>query len=212
MGKKGFKITEVVNWQIVEDCMNDKTASGYKMALIEADKLLDNALKNAGYPGKSIEERIDQAKPNFTNIKNLKKAREKRNLVLDELQYNLNSIDVEEAVRWYHQALLDIEGNPEAKLNLIERVFAQIKYYIPSKKKFAAKVLGLFVFTVLFVEFLAKTGPGQKLASGFVSFSHFLFKWVLTVVLVVIAVVTIVTLSILYFEKRKKQDKQDFEL
>lgn len=209
---KDFKITEVINWQIIEDCMAEKGASGYKMALIEADKLLDKALKDAGYPGKSIEERIDSGKANFSNLKNLKKAREKRNLVLNELSYNLNSIEVEEAVKAYHQALLDIEGNPEAKLNLVGRALALIKYYIPSKRKFLGKILIYFVSIILLVKFLAKTKTGQNITQGVVSFSDFVFNWVITVVILVAAVVTIVTLSILYFEKRKKQEKREFDL
>ncbi len=209
---KDFKITEVINWQIIEDCMAEKTASGYKMALIEADKLLDKALKDAGYPGKNIEEKITQARANFSNIKNLKKAREKRNLVLKELSYNLNSIDIEEAVKWYHQAVLDIEGNPEAQLSIIGRILALAKYYIPSKKKFITKVLIYFVVAVLLVKFLAKTRLGQNLAAKIVAFSDFVFSWVITVAILIIAVVTIITLTILYFEKRKKQEKQEFDL
>ena len=73
----------------------------------------------------------------------LKKAREKRTLVLRELSYNLNSIDVEESVKFYHQALLDIEGNPEAKLNLMGQILALISYYIPSKKKLFFKIVFL---------------------------------------------------------------------
>ena len=107
---------------------------------------------------------------------------------------------------------MDIEGNPEAKLNLTKRIIAQIGYYIPSKKKLVTRTLIIFVLAVLLVVFLADTSPGQTVASGIVTFSHFLFKWVLTVTLLVIAVVTIITLSILYFEKRKKQEKQDYEL
>jgi len=212
MSKKDFKITEVVNWQIVEDCMNEKTTAGYKMALIEADKLLDNALKEAGYPGKTTEERIFSAKSNFSNIRNLRKAREKRKMVLNELSYNLNSIEVEETVKWYHQALLDIEGNPEAKLSIVGRILALIKYYIPSKKKFATKALIYFVSAVLLVKFLAKTKLGQTLAAKIVSFADFVFSWVITVAILIIAVVTIITLTILYFEKRKKEEKQEFEL
>lgn len=209
---KDFKTTEVINWQIIEDCMAEKTASGYKLALIEADKLLDKALRDAGYPGKNIEERITQAKNNFSNLKTLKKAREKRNLVLRELSYNLNSIDVEEAVKFYHQALLDIEGNPEAKLSLMGRIWALINYYIPSKKKLFFKTLLYFVSVLLIVVFLADTKTGRNISQSIVNLSHFIFGWVLMVSVLVIAVITIITLSILYFEKRQKTDKQDFEL
>lgn len=212
MSNKDFKITELINWQIVEDCMAEKTSSGYKLALIEADKLLDKALRDAGYPGKNIEERITQAKANFSNVKNLKKAREKRNLVLKELSYNLNSIDVEDAVKSYHQALLDIEGNPEAKLSLLEQIMAQVSYYVPSKKKFFWKTLLYCVSILLIIVFLADTKTGQKISQSIVNLSHFIFGWVLMVFILVASVITIITLSILYFEKRKKTDKEEFDL
>ena len=209
---KDFKETLVINWQIIDDCLAENTVSGYKMALIEADKLLDNSLKKAGYPGKNIEERINSAKSLFSNIKSLKKAREKEKTVLEELSYNLNSLEVEEAAKAYYQALLDIEGNPEAKLSILGRIFASISYYIPSKKKFFAKILIYFVSVLLAVVFLADTKTGQKISAWIISFSHFVFGWVLMVFILLGAVITIVTLSLLYFEKRKKDDKQEFDL
>lgn len=210
---KDFKETLVINWQIVDDCLAEKTASGYKMALIEADKLLDKALKDAGYPGKNIEERINSAKSNFTNLKGLKSAREKRNLVLKDLTYNLNSIEVEEAIKFYHQALLDIEGNPEAKLNLYERILAQIRYYIPSKKKFFWKIFLYFFSVLLIIIFLSDTKTGQRITQKIVNLSHFIFGWVLMVIILTVAVLTIIILSILYFEKRRKEnEKQEFDL
>ncbi|OIP22632.1 hypothetical protein AUJ93_03630 [bacterium CG2_30_33_46] len=205
---KDFKVTEVINWQIVEDCLAEKTASGYKMALIEADKLIDNALIKAGYPGKDIIERINSAKSKFSNIKNFKKAREHRSLVLNELSYNLNSIEVEEAVKFYHQAFIDIEGNPEAKLNFFERILALVTYYIPSKSGLIKNIFIYTIVSIFIILFLADSKLGQSITKGIVDFTHFMVIRVLVLILVIIAIVTIITLSILYFEKRKKQTKE----
>lgn len=207
MAKKDFKITEVTSWQIVQDCLAEKTASGYKMAMIEAEKILDKALTGAGYPGKNTEEKITSASAHFSNLKTLKKAREKHKTILKELSYNLSSIDVEEALKAYHQAVLDIEGNPEAKLNFIQKIFAFISYYIPSKKRLVKRVILGTTGFFLGVIFLADTKMGQSLTKSIVSFSHFMFSWVLGIFLTISAVVTIVTLTILYFEKRKKEDE-----
>lgn len=212
MGKKDFKIKEVTSWNIVEECLAEKTPSGYKMALIESEKILQYSLKKAGYPGKNGDERIISAEANFTNIKKLKKARDVTKIVLEELNYNLNSLEVEEASKAYHQALMDIEGNPDAQLNIIQRVKALITYYIPSKKKLIFGVSGTVLGILLFIVFLADTKAGNSLAKSIVDLAHFIFSWVIIGAILVIGIVTIITLTILYFERKRKGEVTDIEL
>jgi hypothetical protein len=212
MSKKDIKIKESTSWNIVEECLAEKTASGYKMAMIEAEKILQDAIKKAGYPGKTNDERIATSSKNFSNIRKLKKAREISKTVLSELNYSLNSIEVEEAAKSYHQAVTDIEENPDAQLGLIQRFSALINYYIPSKKNLFLKSLILIISILLFIVFLADTKPGQNLAKSIVSLAHFAFSWVLTTALLVGAVVVIVTITILYFENKRKGRPQEYDL
>lgn len=212
MSKKDFKIKEITSWHIIEDCLAEKTASGYKMALIESEKLLQDALKQAGYPGKNGDERIASSGHLFSNIKKLKSARDKAEIVLRELDYNLNSLEVEEATKAYHQALMDIKTNPDAHLGFFDRIWALITYYIPSKKKLFFTLAGISVGTLLFIVFLADTKTGRNFATSIVDFAHFVFSWVITTAILIIAVITIITLTILYFENKRKGQSQEYEL
>jgi len=212
MNKKDFKIKETTSWHIVEECLAEKTASGYKMALIESEKLLQGALKNAGYPGKNDDERIVSAQHLFSNLKKLKIARDKTEIVIGELNYNLNSMEVEEACKSYHQALMDIESNPDAKLGIFGRINAIVTYYIPSKKKLFFMSSGIILGILLFIIFLADTKTGQNLANKIVDFAHFVFGWVITGAILVIAIITLITLTILYFENKRKNQSREFDL
>lgn len=212
MSKNDIKIKESASWNIVEECLKEKTASGYKMAMIEAEKILQDAIKKAGYPGKTNDERIATSSKNFSNIRKLKKAREIHKTVLNELDYSLNSLEVEESAKSYHQALADIEGNPDAQLGLIQRISALVSYYIPSKKNLFLKILISVVSILLFIVFLADTKPGQELAKSIVNIAHFAFSWVLTTTLLIGAVVIIITITILYFENKRKGSPQEYDL
>ncbi|NTU69794.1 hypothetical protein HGB13_03175, partial [bacterium] len=65
MTKKDFEIKELTSWNIIEECLAEKTASGYKMAMIEgniagASAAAHRAVEAAGranYPAKAIIQR-----------------------------------------------------------------------------------------------------------------------------------------------------------
>lgn len=212
MAKKNFKIKEITSWHIIEDCLAEKTASGYKLTLIEAEKLLQDALKKAGYPGKNGDERIASSQHLFSNVKKIKIARDKAKIVLKELDYNLNSLEVEDAAKSYHQALMDVKTNPDAQLGIFDRFWALVTYYIPSKKKLFFTVSGVVLGFLLLIVFLADTEPGKNTTKAIIDFAHFIFSWVITTAILIIAIVTIITLTILYFENKRKNQSQEYDL
>ncbi len=196
------KIKEEINWSIVKESLEEGTISGYKIAVIEAGKILENLLRQKGYPGKTIHDRILNARDYFHNLEGLLRAEKIRQNLVNNLEYQLTSIQVEDAINAYHQAVIDLTGNEKASLNPLQKMKLSLKYYIPSKKKFFALVLGgIFIF-LLAVLILADTGFGRSFIQGVVGMTHFIFSWIMIIILIVVGMGIIVVASLFYFEKR----------
>lgn len=196
------KIKENINWSIVQESLDDGTISGYKMAVIEAGKILEDLLKQKGYPGRMIKDRILNARDYFHNLEGLLKANEIRQKLMDKVEYQLTSIQVEDAITAYRQAVVDLTNNEKASLSPIKKFRLAMKYYIPSKKKAITFILGgIFIFLLL-VLILADTSLGRDFIQGVVGMTHFIFSWIMIIVLVVVGMGVIVIGSLFYFEKR----------
>jgi len=68
-----IKIKEEL-WDIVEEALKNEKASAYKMAVIEADKTLDNLMTLKGVPGTSTKDRALKIKEHFSDIRKLMEA------------------------------------------------------------------------------------------------------------------------------------------
>lgn len=82
--------------------------SGWVQAVIEADKLLDDALKKSGYKGKTMGERLVSASRAFTNKDKTWAAHKLRNKVVHETSVKLRSNHVRGAIRAFGRSLKDL--------------------------------------------------------------------------------------------------------
>lgn len=77
-------------WQEIRSHVVSFKESDWKLAVIEADKLADDALKAAGYPGETMGERLMMIKPGqLVNIQFLWDAHKLRNLLVHDANYQL---------------------------------------------------------------------------------------------------------------------------
>ncbi|MFC1686693.1 hypothetical protein ACFLZS_02075 [Patescibacteria group bacterium] len=196
------KVKEEINWSIVKEALDEGTVSGYKMAVIEAGKILDNILKQKGYPGKDTKDRILNARDNFHNLEGLLNAHKLRKNLTSNLEYQLTSIQVEDAVNAYHQAVIDLTSSEKAKLGIFQKTRMTLRYYLPGKKRLIGFVLSGFFLFLLIVLILADTQFGRDFIQGVVGVTHFIFSWIMIMVLVVIGMGIIVIASLFYFERR----------
>lgn len=77
-------------------------------AIIEADALLDSALKKRGYKGKTMGERLVSAEKAFTSIDTLWAAHKLKNKLENEQQVNLSLDEVKSALIAFRQGLRDV--------------------------------------------------------------------------------------------------------
>lgn len=94
-------------WQTIEGFKTNGSA-GWQLAIFEADKLLDYALKARGYSGDTMGERLKSANRSFMNSNAVWQAHKLRNRLAHEQNVQLNGIAVDQALRGFKAALKDL--------------------------------------------------------------------------------------------------------
>lgn len=94
-------------WQRVEKLQNQGD-TGWQLAILEADKLLDQALKAAGYPGQTMGDRLKDARSAFRSNDQVWQAHKLRNRLAHETDVRLNNIVVSRTLRQFKAGLKDI--------------------------------------------------------------------------------------------------------
>lgn len=196
---------KIPGWEQVEKYLQEETTSGLLVALIEADKLLNATLKKQGYPGKSLDDRIKSAREKFNNLNGLLEARHLLKQFLSNLNANITSLDVEEAVTAYKQSLLDLQSEQKARLGVFERTIILLDYYLPSKWKFVRKVVLLVLLISLIIWLLANTRWGQLIVLTVVGVVNFIYTWIAAIILFCLTLIMIIIASLIYFERRKRR-------
>lgn len=85
-----------------------KTYEGMMLAVIDADRLLDEALSRKGFPGKTTGERLVSAQKSLTNNDTIWYAHKLRNRLVHEPQIRLKKEETKNALAGFKQALVDL--------------------------------------------------------------------------------------------------------
>ena len=78
---------------------------GRKMAVIEADKLLDNVLKSMMIPGETLGERLKMAAYKYPKIRDIWSAHKLRNQLVHESSFELSGREASRAIHDYEKCL-----------------------------------------------------------------------------------------------------------
>jgi hypothetical protein len=88
--------------------MSETGGPGLKNSVIEADKLLDHVLKQRGYAGATMADRLRRAEKRFTKINNVWSAHKLRNSLAHEVGFDLVPSQVKSALHDYERGLKDL--------------------------------------------------------------------------------------------------------
>ena len=97
-------------WQEILDKVSSPNPSEWKLAVIEADSLLDDLLKRIGYPGETMGERlkfVDSSK--ITSINGLWEAHKIRNMIAHEPDHPVSRQEIEKAIEGFEKVLDELE-------------------------------------------------------------------------------------------------------
>jgi hypothetical protein len=96
------------SWYKIKLDLGEKTENGKRSAIIGADRLLDNTMKEIGYDGDKMAERLKSAKEKFSNYDAIWKAHIARNKIVHEENYYLSNQDAIKHINNYQKALKDL--------------------------------------------------------------------------------------------------------
>ncbi len=84
--------------------------SEYKVAVVEADDMLDNSLKKLGYAGKDLDERLNKISPAIlSNLEDLREARKTRGLLVSDPNFHMDLDRTQKILDIYKQALQKLQ-------------------------------------------------------------------------------------------------------
>lgn len=98
-------------WNKIKDRLNLSSESEHKLAIIEAESLLDDILKKIGFSGEVIGDRLKQITPlQLENIEEILEAHKIRNNIVHDPDYRLSLEEAKKAFEIYEKALINLEA------------------------------------------------------------------------------------------------------
>lgn len=100
----------ISKWKEVVRHFESTKEAEWKFAVIEADKLVDDLLKQAGYPGDTMGERlmnIEQGQ--LLSLQGLWEAHKIRNKLAHDVNYFLRYAEARQAIKFFEEALKELQ-------------------------------------------------------------------------------------------------------
>ena len=98
-----------VQWQRIQKMVDTGLEPEAKLAIIEADGILNEALKRMGYKGETLGERLDKATADvLPNLEEVLKIHGVRSNIIHDPSYSLDIAEAKMALEVYRQALIEL--------------------------------------------------------------------------------------------------------
>lgn len=95
-------------WLAIEQQLKKDNPSSYQLCILEADKLLDHAMKARGVKGETMGERMKTARGTWTNANAVWSAHKLRNQIAHESGISVGYDDTRRALAGFKLGLKDI--------------------------------------------------------------------------------------------------------
>jgi hypothetical protein len=97
-------------WNEILGHLESPRENDWKQAVVEADKLVDSALQQAGFPGDSFGDRLTNIQPGtLLSLDGIWWAHRIRNRIAHELDYFLRYTEARQAVSYFQAALEELQ-------------------------------------------------------------------------------------------------------
>jgi hypothetical protein len=95
-------------WLFIERGLDKTQPSSFQLCVLDADKLLDSALREKGYQGTVMADRMKNAAPMFSNRNGVWSAHKLRNQIAHEPDVRVTYDSSRAALNAFRQALKDV--------------------------------------------------------------------------------------------------------
>lgn len=96
------------NFLAIENKLRKENPVSFTLAIIEADKLLDKAMTEYGFVGKTMGERLKHSGSKFSELNKVWNAHKLRNAIAHEPNFEVSFQQAQNALATYKQALKDL--------------------------------------------------------------------------------------------------------
>ncbi len=185
--------TKSIDWSPVERALQDGTFSGYKIAVIETEKIFRNLL-NERIPEKTFDLRLERAREFISALKELEHARAMHSHIMDEAGFDISREDTKEIIAGYWRAISDLQKiDRDAVAPQSGRIFSRI-----TRRHYA--IVGVSLFTILIaIFFLGETDMGRRICTLFVTISRVCLFYGIPA----LALCAVLIAGFLFYRKRK---------
>lgn len=107
-----FGVRKIVKiWDRIKGRLETGLESEYKLAVIEADSMLDDILRRMGFAGETLGERLQKlTSATLPNIEEIQKTHQVRNSIIHDPDYRLSLDQAKKTLDVYEQAFRDLQA------------------------------------------------------------------------------------------------------
>jgi hypothetical protein len=98
-------------WEKIEKRLESKIEADLKLAVLEADELLDQCLSQIGYPGATLDEKLEKLTEEIiSNLKALKEVRKIKEDIVEDPNFRLTLEEAKKILETYKRSLQDLQA------------------------------------------------------------------------------------------------------
>jgi hypothetical protein len=98
-------------WEKIERRLESKIEADLKLAVLEADDLLNQCLTQIGYPGATIDEKLEKLTEEIiSNLKDLKEVRRIKEDIVEDPSFKLTLEEAKRILEVYKKSLQDLQA------------------------------------------------------------------------------------------------------
>ncbi len=193
-----------LDWSAVEKALAEGTFSGYKIGILETEKLFAEMLKSKNVPGRTIETQIKYLRNFFSMPEKLEEARLIYKKIVGEPALELSREETKKLISNYWQAMIDIDDMVKY-LGIWEKWQIKLHYLWNAilVKKIKSVTLIILAILALFL-ILGETKIGQLVFKYIVALAHFIILKIIFWLGVILAVLYLLKIIIGLILKTKK--------
>lgn len=196
-----------INWSSVEKALEQGGALGYKMAIIETNKIFNNVIEEKNIPGDTIDKKIQNIQSVFSNSEKLQYARAIHDKIVSESNFEVSEQETQHLISAYYQAIIDVTQMRNGTLHIFTRLnFKIINLF---RYKIARWIKNLAVLSLLFfitVVVLHDTLIGQRITAAIVEFAQFMvYKFLVYAGIVIVGMLILIGL-VYWWEQRRNRN------
>jgi hypothetical protein len=162
-----------LNWSAVEKALAEGTFSGYKIGVMETEKLFRSFLEEKKIPGRDVNAKIKYAANFLSRNEQLKYAREMHKKIAEQPHFEIAHEETKQIIQGYWQAMLDLH-EALATLTIWQKMNLRFRYFLAQIIRKIKIITAVSAALILLILFFYETAIGKNAALTLGKSVHFL--------------------------------------